>query len=318
MVYPPALAAAGAGGGALPPPAGEEDEDGEEEGMLRMSFMGHLEELRSRIIRALAGFGVAFLACLVFSVELWQVVQAPGVEALKRAGGKFVAINPMEQFSIIWVWTPLVAAFFAGAPWVVYQAWAFIAPGLYKRERRWAVPFIVSTAGLFLLGGLFAYFVAFRYGLTFLLSIGKEAGVEPTISIDSYFSMFVNVMLGVALIFETPVLIFFLTLIRVASPSWLLRNSRYAVLVIVVIAAIITPTPDFFNLTLFAVPMCLLYFLGVFASYLLVLRREERGFPWGPFLRWLAVVAVLIAAVLGVAIVRYGYHLQWGWPPLAR
>jgi sec-independent protein translocase protein TatC len=320
VVYPPALAAASAGGGSLPPPAdeGDEEEDDEDEGMLRMSFMGHLEELRSRIIRSLAGFAVAFLACLVFSTQLWDLVQAPGVEALKNLGGEFIAIDPMEQFSIIWVWTPLVASLFVAAPWVIYQVWAFIAPGLYKRERRWAVPFIVCTAGLFLTGGLFAYFIAFRYGLAFLLSIGAPVGVKALISIDRYFSLFVNVMLGVSLIFELPVLIFFLTLIRVASPSFLLRHSRYAILAIVIIAAIITPTPDFFNLTLFAVPMCLLYFLGVFASYLLVLRRENRQFPWKQFLQWLGVIVILIAAGIGVAIVQYGYHIQWHWPFLVR
>jgi sec-independent protein translocase protein TatC len=317
VVFPAVLALASAGGGALPPPEDEEADD-DDGGMLRMSFMGHLEELRSRIIKAVAGLGVAFLACLVFSLELWKIVQAPGLEALKQVNGRFIAISVTEQFSIIWVWTPLVASLFLAAPWVVYQVWAFIAPGLYQRERRWAVPFIVCTAGLFLAGGCFAYFIAFRYGLTFLFSIGKDAGVESTISIDNYFSTFVNVMLGVSLVFELPVLIFFLTLIKVASPSFLMKHSRYAILGIVILAAIITPTPDFFNLTLFAVPMVLLYFLGVFASYLLVLRRDEQKFPWVPFFQWLGVVVALAAAIMGIAINRYGYHLQLGWPLLTK
>src|SRR2546423_7549898 len=155
VIHPPAPASAGSGGGSLPPPPddGDEDEDDDDEGMLRMSFMGHLEELRSRIIRALIGFGVAFLACMVFSQQLWNIVQAPLAESLKGTNGKIIAIDPMEQFSIIWIWTPLVASLFVAAPWVVYQVWAFIAPGLYKKERRWAVPFITCTAGLFLLGG---------------------------------------------------------------------------------------------------------------------------------------------------------------------
>ena len=171
---------------------------------------------------------------------------------------------------------------------------------------------------MFLAGGWFAYSIAFRYGLTFLFGIGTDVNVEPTITIDSYFSLFTNVMLGVALIFELPVLIFFLTLIRVASPSFLLRHSRYAILAIVVVAAIITPTPDFFNLTLFAVPMVLLYFLGVFASYLLVMRRENRRFPWGAFLSWMGVMVVLIAAGVLLLVVQFGYRLNFGWPPLVR
>ena len=169
--------------------------------------------------------------------------------------------------------------FFIAAPWVVYQVWAFISPGLYPKERRWAVPFVLCTGGLFIAGGLFAYFIAFRFALTFLFNIGGPMGVLPLISIDKYFDLFVNVMLGISLVFELPVIIFFLTLIRVASPSFLLRHSRYAILAIVILAAIITPTPDVFNLTLFAVPMILLYFMGVFASYLLVMRRENRQLP---------------------------------------
>ena len=313
-VVSPAVVGAPVGGGRALPPAGDDEAEEEDDGMLRMSFMGHLEELRARILGALIGLGVSFLLCLVFSVQLWKIVQAPGLEALKQVNGKFVAITPMEQFSIIWVWTPLVASLFLAAPWVIYQVWAFISPGLYQKERRWAVPFIVCTAGLFLAGGAFAYFIAFRYGLQFLFSIGADAGVESTISIDSYFSLFVNVMLGISLVFELPVLIFFLTLVRVASPSFLLEHSRYAILCIVILAAIITPTPDFFNLTLFAVPMVVLYFLGVFASYLLVLRRENRRFPWLAFGKWLGVVFLFVAAGLALAINRYGYHFTMQWP----
>ena len=267
--------------------------------MLRMSILEHLEELRSRIIRALIGFGVAYLACLFFASQLWKFVQAPGVAAFKAIGsGGFVAIGVMERFSIIYVWTPLVAAIFVAFPWVIYQAWAFISPGLYPRERKWAVPFIVCTGGLFLCGGLFAYFVAFRYALVFLLGIGEDANVTSLISIDDYFTNFVNVMLGISVIFELPVLIFFLTLIRVASPSFLMRHSDYAILAIVILAAVVTPSPDAFTMTLFAVPMILLYFLGVFASYLLVLRREGRKFPWKVFLIWLAAVLVVIGIVM--------------------
>ncbi len=308
------------GGTRTPPPSppGDDEEDDDESGMLRMSFMEHLEELRSRLIKALLGFGVAFGACLFFANLLWDFVQAPLKEATDKLGGQIIAIDPMEMFSIMYMWTPLVAAIFLGAPWVVYQVWSFISPGLYPRERRWAVPFITCTGGLFIAGGAFAYFVAFRYAMVFLLGIGASSGVKPYITIDRYFSLFVNVMLGISLVFELPVVIFFLTLIRVASPSFLLRNSRYAILAIVILAAIITPTPDIFNLTMFAVPMVLLYFLGVFASFLLVMRRENRKFPWAIFFYWLAAVFVVIAIVITVAIVKYQYHFTAHWPFLVK
>jgi sec-independent protein translocase protein TatC len=308
------------GGGTPPPPApitqtGEEDDD-----MLRMSFLEHLEELRSRILRALVGFGVAFVLSLSFSSQLWEFVCRPAVQALKTLGYEpyLVQIEPMEAFNIIWFKLPIVCAIFLGSPWVLYQVWAFIAPGLYRRERRLAAPFILCSAGLFIVGGVFAYFVVFRYGLTFLLSIGQGNYVKPMVSMSHYFRLFVNVVLGVGVVFELPILIFFLTLLRVLSPAFLFRHSRYAVLVIFLIAAVITPTPDVFNLMLFATPMCLLFYVGIFASYLLVLRREGRRFPWRAALAVTGVVLLLLAGVLYLSITRYGMKLVPHFPFLSR
>ena len=237
--------------------------------MLRMSFMEHLQELRSRILRALAGIGVAFVLSLTFCSPLWDIVRQPAVYALTNLGIKppvLHTITPMEGFTVIWFKLPVLCAIFIASPWILYQVWAFIAPGLYRRERRMAAPFILTSAGLFITGGLFAYFVLFRYALAFLLGIGLGNGVEPVVSISSYFDLFVNVMLGVALVFELPVLIFFLTLLRILSPAFMLRHSRYAILAIFIIAAIVTPTPDAFNLMLFAIPMCMLFYVGIFAG----------------------------------------------------
>jgi sec-independent protein translocase protein TatC len=308
-------------GGALTPPAppsppAEEEDDPEEQGMLRMSFMEHLEELRSRIIKALYGLGFAFVAALVFAGQLWEIISEPAVAALKHLGvvpPKLAQLTPMESFSIIWVQLPLLCSVFIASPWVVYQLWAFISPGLYKKERRWALPFVLLTAGLFISGGLFAYFLAFRFGLEFLLGIGMSNNVQPVVSITEYFDLFVNVTLGVGLVFELPVLIFLLTLLRILSPRFLLRHSRYAILGIVIVAAIITPTPDVFNLMLFAIPMCALYFVGIFFAFLLVLRREGKSFPWKPFVIGFLVVLLIAAAIYGIFVF---FHLQVhrSWP----
>ncbi|MEQ1947654.1 MAG: twin-arginine translocase subunit TatC [Bryobacteraceae bacterium] len=307
------------GGGSAPPRkplvAGD-PEDEEDSGMLRMSFMEHLEELRSRIIQALMGFAVAFGVCVIFCYQLWDFVRAPATDALRKIGAdpELYINEPMEGFSIIWVKVPMVFALFLGSPWVVYQIWAFIAPGLYQREKRMAAPFVLSTAGLFILGGAFAYFIAFRYGLAFLLGIGLTGGVKPLVTITHYFDLFVNVILGVALVFELPVAIFFMTLLHLASPRFLLRHSRYAILCIVMLAAIITPTPDFFNLTLFAIPMCLLYFVGVFASFLLVLKREGKKFPWGATLAAVVVGLGILGGIAYFALTKIGYHWVNQWP----
>ena len=137
----------GSGGGFTPPrvpPTAGDPEDEEEEGMLRMSFLEHLEELRNRIIRALMGFGVAFLVCILFCYQLWDFFRPPATDALRKIGADpDLYINePMEGFSIIWVKVPMVFALFLGSPWVLYQVWAFIAPGLYEKEKKMAVPFV--------------------------------------------------------------------------------------------------------------------------------------------------------------------------------
>jgi len=174
-----------------------------DDGMLRMSILEHLEELRARIIRALTGFGACLICAMAAANPLWDFVKRPLKVAVDQVHGEIVAISPTEQLSIIWMWTPLVASIFLAAPWVVYQAWAFIAPGLYPRERKWAAPFILCTAGLFLAGGLFAYFIALPSALELMLSIGAP-DVKPTISIDSYFTTFVNVTLGLSVGLSCP------------------------------------------------------------------------------------------------------------------
>src|SRR5579862_2378337 len=128
IIPPPALAVGGGGSRTPPPPPPDDDEeDGEEHGMLRMSFLEHLEELRARIIKALYGFGAVFLLCVVFSNQLFAIIMAPGWAAMKAtgiAGAGFISIDPMENFQIIWVWTPVVAALFLGSPWILWQVWA--------------------------------------------------------------------------------------------------------------------------------------------------------------------------------------------------
>jgi sec-independent protein translocase protein TatC len=301
----------------MPPTVGDSDDD-EDEGMLRMSFLEHLEELRARLISILAGGGIAFALSMVFAIPIWTWVQAPLKFAVTNVHGDIVAISPMEQFTIIWMWAPLVAAIYLAAPWLLYQVWAFISPGLYPRERKWAGPFILVTVGLFVGGGAFAYYVALPFALTFLLGLGESAGVKATITIDNYFSLFVNAILGVSVLFELPVIVFFLTLLRITTPGFLIRNSRYAILAIVILAAVVTPTPDPVNLALFAIPMILLFFLGVFASYLLVLHREGQKFPWKAFFIWMGSIVALIAAVVAAAVYYYGFKLIPYWPFLTK
>ncbi len=139
---------------------------------------------------------------------------------------------------------------------------------------------------------------------------------RPFVSINEYFDLFVNVTLGVGLVFEMPVIIFFLTLLRLASPRFLFRHSRYAILAITVIAAVVTPTPDVFNMMLFAVPMVFLFFVGLFAAYLLVLKREGKRFPWTKILLGLLGLLVVIAGIAALLIFHYHFRAVSHWPYL--
>lgn len=316
----PVSTSSSSGGGGTTPPAEEDEEDEDDDGMLRMSFLEHLEELRKRIISALMGIGIAFALALIFANAMWKAVSEPAANALRALGYSptLKQLSPMDAFQVIYMKLPLLAAIFLSSPWVLWQVWSFVAPGLYKKERRFAGPVIISTAGLFVLGGMFAYFVAFRFGLEFLLGIGRDINVEPAINMVDYFDLFVNVTLGIGVVFELPIIIFFLALLRIVTAKFLIENSRYAILIIVVLAAVITPTPDVFNLMLFSVPMVLLFFVGVFAAYLLELRRDEKSFPW------LSVLVILLA-VMGVAggivwalVAKYGYKVVPYWPYLMR
>ena len=309
-----------------PPPPTEEEEDEDDDGMLRMSFLDHLEELRSRIIKAVVGLVVAYAGCLIFAGKLWEIVSEPAAAALRSIGAKpnLAQLAPMDGFLVVYFKLPLLAALFIASPWILWQVWAFVAPGLYKKERRLAAPFVLSTAGLFIAGGCFAYFVAFRFGLAFLLGVGINFGatngakIEPVVSIIDYFDLFVNVMLGIGVTFELPVLIFFLTMLRVVTPGFLIEHSRYAILGITLIAAFITPTPDIVNLLIFAVPMILLYFVGVFAGYLLVLSREGKRFPWHILAMVFAGIAAVAAAVVYAMVTFYGFKLVQYWPFLTK
>lgn len=307
-------------GGTLPPPSStpkkEEEEDDDDQGLLRMSFMDHLEELRNRILRSLYGIVIAFMLSLIYADRLWLFVSGPATYALTKLGypPELIQISPMDTFSVVWVKIPMLLSLFIASPWVLWQIWGFIAPGLYKNEKRMAAPFILVSAGLFILGGLFAYFVAFRFGLEFLLGIGKDLKIKPQISIVDYSDLFFNVILGVSLVFELPVVIFFLSLLRIVSAKFLLEHSRYAILLIVIVAAVVTPTPDIFNLMLFAVPMVLLYFVGVFAAYLLEYQRDNNRFPWMAILVVAGSILSIAGGIVYFLVAKYGYKLVPYWP----
>lgn len=234
------------------------------EQLAQMSLLQHLEELRKRIVHALLGLVVSFALCWAFVGRIFDFLALP-VERLLPEGERLAFLGLTDPF-ILYVKVALLGSVFLAAPWLMLQAWLFVSPGLYRRERRWAAPFILFGTLFFLAGGAFAYYVAFPFAAEFLLQMG--ARFEPVITIERYFRFLMTVILGLGVMFELPILIFLLARIGVVTPGFLIRKFRWAVLIIFVVAALITPTPDIVNLCLFALPTIGLYLLGVGAAAL--------------------------------------------------
>lgn len=239
-----------------------------EEELARMSLMEHLEELRTRILWSLVSLIVAFGPCWYYVKEIFGFLQKPIQEL--RPGEKLVFTGLADPF-LLYFKVALLAAVFLAAPFILYQIWKFVAPGLYRRERLFLIPFLLFGSLFFLAGGAFAYYVAFPLAADFLLSMAE--GFEMMLTVERYFSFLLTMILGLGLMFELPIVILVLAAIGVVTPRFLLRNFRWAVIIIFVISAIITPTPDVVNLCVFAVPALLLYLLGIAAAYMVEPKR---------------------------------------------
>jgi len=257
---------------AAPAPAAAKHE--EEEGG-RMSFFDHLVELRKRIIHSAIAILIGMGIGLTVSEKVFGYLARPMLAALHNAHleEKLIYTSPTGAISLI-ITLGLYLGIVIALPVVLYEIWLFIAPGLYRHERRAVSLFVFSSMFLFLGGVAFGYFISLPYVLKFL--IGFQGPFKPLISINEYFDMILIVLLGLGIIFELPVLIFCLSLFGIVTPKFLWKNFRYAILVITILAAIVTPTPDATTMVIFMGVMTLLYVLGIGVSYLVV-RRKRRA-----------------------------------------
>jgi sec-independent protein translocase protein TatC len=230
--------------------------------MPTMGFLDHLEELRRRIVYSIAAVAIGFFACWWKVEWIYDLMQRPILEVLRANGmsDKLVYLNPTEPFNL-YLKIAALAGLFVTSPFVLYQVWMFISPGLYRHEKRYVVPFMVSTIALFLSGGFFGYKVVYPQALAFLIHFGRQ--FQPMITISEYTSLFLSIILGMGLIFEMPILIFFLALMGMITARFMWKNFRYAILLIFIIAAIVTPTPDILSMCIFAAPMVALYAISI-------------------------------------------------------
>ena len=222
-----------------------------------MSLMEHLDELRKRIVHSALYLCAGFLVAYIFHEKLYGFIQSP----LDRLHIKLNYTHPMDPLNL-YLQVSLIGGAILASPFILYQVWLFIAPGLYQKERRFVVPFMGATVGLFLLGAGFGYFYVLPGALKILIvDFGKQ--FNPIVTIEEYTGFFLSIILGLGISFEMPILIFFLALFGIVSPKFLWKNIRYAILAVFLVAAIITPSPDPWTMCIYAIPMLTLYLIGI-------------------------------------------------------
>ncbi|HUN85910.1 MAG TPA: twin-arginine translocase subunit TatC [Terracidiphilus sp.] len=222
-----------------------------------MSLMEHLDELRRRIVHSALYLAAGFVVAWIFRNPVVEFFQAPLVHIHKT----LMFTHPMDALNL-YLQASLVAGAILASPFILFQVWLFIAPGLYQKERRFVVPFMLASVGLFLTGAAFGYFWVLQAAIQILV-VDFGHNFTPMISIEDYTSFFLSIILGLGVSFELPILIFFLALFGIVSPKFLWKNIRYAILAVFLVAAIICPSPDPGTMCIYAVPMLALYLLGI-------------------------------------------------------
>lgn len=253
-----------------------------------MPFTGHLSELRKRIVVSVIAILVFFIASFNFSEDIFRVLTMPMKSDIEFMISypfvTFVEKAGMVQQSLIFLapaealWVHLKIALIAGiifaVPIIFHQFWKFISPGLVEKEKKYALPFIFISSGLFFFGALFCFVVVLPFAMKFLLTYKTES-LTPMISVEKYIDFCLKFILAFGAVFELPLIIVFLTRLGIVTPQTLAKNRKYAVLLAFVTAAILTPTPDAFNQTLMALPIIVLYEGGLIASRFFLRRKKD-------------------------------------------
>ena len=254
-------------------PAEADSDKTEERESGKMSFLEHLDELRKRILRVILYIGIGFAASFYFAPRIYEFLAIPVKRSLPE-GYELVFTKVTEPFALF-VKVAILAGIFLTIPFTLHEVWKFISPGLYQKEKRYVIPFLLSSVLLFLGGGAFAYYIVLPRAYNFLLGIGE--GFTPMITVREYMDLTNTIILGFGLVFEMPVIVAFLSLFGLVTGKFLLSKFKYAVLIIFILAAIISPTPDAITQTLYAGPMVLLYLVSVIVAYIFGWRRKRKG-----------------------------------------
>ena len=244
----------------------------EQEPVHEMTFTEHLNELRVRLVRCIIAAFVGMLLCYGFAEQLFMLLMAPLLNLLEPMGGSLIYTGLAEAF-FTHMKVAAIAGLFLVSPYIFYQIWMFIAPGLYEGERKYMIPIALASAVCFVTGALFGYLVVFPYGFQFFLGYASEF-IKPMPSVKEYFSFSTGLLFAFGLIFEMPLFMLFLSALGIVTYKTLRKYRKYAILGNFIVAAILTP-PDVVSQCLMAGPMCLLYEIGIWVSYLFGKKPKE-------------------------------------------
>jgi sec-independent protein translocase protein TatC len=239
-------------------------DDEEQPGEGRMTFLEHLDELRKRITHAVGGLLVGFIISFAFINRFFDFVYQRLVSSVP--GGKLIYTEGPEMF-MLWIKIAVLTGLLIASPYIMLQVWLFIAPGLYAKEKKLAIPFVLSSSALFISGAAFSHYFVFPAAWNFFASFGNEY-VEFLPRVDPVFGMYVKLLLGIGLTFQLPVLIFVLARLGIVTAGFLIRNFKYAVLLMFIFAAVITPDGNPVNQVMVGGPMVVLYIIGIAAAWL--------------------------------------------------
>jgi len=231
----------------------------------KMSFLEHLDELRKRIVNACIAIGVGVLLTFAFIQRIFDFLLAPTRSALPP-GVKLIYTQPGEAFSL-YVTVALIAGVVIAGPFIMFQVWMFIAPGLYSNEKRMAIPFVLFTTVGFLLGAAFNHYIAFPFMMKFFASFNTpDLAFMP--KLEDVFGLYSKMLIGMGIVFQMPTVVYFLAKLKLITARFLARHFKYAFLIIFVLAAVITPTGDMMTQAIFAAPMVGLYLLSIVVAWL--------------------------------------------------
>jgi sec-independent protein translocase protein TatC len=228
--------------------------------------------LRKRLVRSMIAVGVAFLGCFAFKEELFRIVAQPLISVLPQ--GSYMVYTGLPEAFFTYIKVSFYAGLFVSSPIVLYHIWKFISPGLFPKEKKFVAPFVITSTLLFVGGVCFGYFLVLPSAYKFFLEFTTDF-LKPMLSMQEYLSLTLKLLLSFGIIFEIPVFLFFMTKIGLVTPRKLARMRRYAIVVCFIVAAIITPTPDAFTQCMMAIPMIILYEVGIIVSKLAVRKKDD-------------------------------------------